>query len=161
MVDVMKIMATSFKRGHSGERTETLKRKRLRIFGSELVPQVRERVLKQEGFLCTEKVPFRQTHGIVVESWKIGQSRSLEGIKERKINFLACKEFTDCGPNQTTGSGNGEKPRGKEGGLKSQNKNTQTPRHSGQTVRCIKCTQAWQNIRQPGEQRQVHTSPMT
>lgn len=74
------------------------------------MPQGREGVLKQEGFLCTGKVPFRQTHGIIVESWKIGQSRNLESIKERKINFSACKQFTDCGPNQTAGSGNGEKP---------------------------------------------------
>jgi len=45
-----------------------------------------------------------------VESSKTGQSRNLEGLKERNMNFSACKQFTDCGPNQMAGSGNGEKP---------------------------------------------------
>ena len=55
--------------------------KRWGTSGQELVPQGRERVMKEEDFLCTGKFPHRWAQGGAVESWKAGQSRDLEGRK--------------------------------------------------------------------------------
>ena len=39
---------------------------------------------------------------------KTGESRGLEGRKQRSLHFSACEQLADCGPSQTVGSGNWE-----------------------------------------------------
>ena len=41
---------------------------------------------------------------------KTGESRGLEGRKQRSLHFSACEQLADCGPSQTVGSGNWETP---------------------------------------------------
>ena len=65
--------------------------------------------MKQEGFPCTGKFPDSWVQVRAVESQKIGQSRDLEGRKQRKLNFLAHKNLMDCGHEQTVGLGSQEK----------------------------------------------------
>ena len=53
--------------------------------------------------------------GGAVESQKPRQSRDLEGRKQKNLHFSAhdfssLEQLGDCGPNQTEGSGNQEKP---------------------------------------------------
>ena len=103
---------------------EIKKGKKWRTSGQELVPQGRERVLK-EDFLCTGKFPQRWAQGGAVESRKAGQSRDLEGRKQKKMRFSAHKQPKDYGPGQMAGMGNQEKP-------------TETPFHRGR---------AWDNER--------------
>ena len=52
------------------------------------MPWGRERVMKQEEFPCTGKLPYRAQRG-AVESQKTGQSTGLEGTKQRKLHFSA------------------------------------------------------------------------
>ena len=63
-------------------------------------------VLKPEEFPCTGKLPQSWVQRGAVESWKTRQSRDLEGRKQRKLHFSACKELMDCGPDETAGLGN-------------------------------------------------------
>jgi hypothetical protein len=47
------------------------------------------RVMKQEEFPCTGKLPHRRAQGVAVESQITGQSTGLEGRKQRKLHFSA------------------------------------------------------------------------
>lgn len=81
-------------------------------------PKGGERVLK-EDFLCTGRFPQRWAKGGAVESRKAGQSRDLEGRKQKKLRFLAHKQPKDYGPGQMAGMGNKrnpQKPHSTEGG---------------------------------------------
>ena len=53
------------------------------------MPWGRERVMKQEEFPCTGKLPHRRAQRGAVESQKTGQSTGLEGMKQRKLHFSA------------------------------------------------------------------------
>ena len=70
------------------------------------MPQGREGVLKQEEIPFTGKFPCKRAQGGAAESWKTGQSRDLEGRKQRKLHFSAHKQLTYCGPDQMAGLGN-------------------------------------------------------
>ena len=112
--------------------------------------------MKQEGFPCTGKYLDRWARVRAVESQKIGQSRDLEGRKQRKLPFSAHKNLMDCSFEQTVGSGNQEKHmeapwcRGWAGGAK-----------RGAAYKPLQHTQTAQPRGQARELKEEQTSPTT
>ena len=147
------------------------KGKKWRTSGQELVPQGRERVLK-EDFLCTGKFPQRWAQGGAEESRKAGQSRDLEGRKQKKLRFSAHKQPKDYGPGQMAGMGNQEKPtetpfhRGRawdneRGTAYKPLQGTQTLPHRGRAWGLERTHRPCSTEGGPGELKQAHERPAT